>query len=166
MFNVPWVLPKYCNSGVFGTCKSYDLHNVTRFGKPPKCVIYDHLYIYMYIYPLAFMGNAVHEFMLAFGSHNPTHHGEKSFTSDLEMQGSNLRQIEAPCVPQPTTTVSESFLGWNNAWFALHALRNQPNEWEVTGCLPMCPQVKAYLTCWNHIPERKKRNRQTLKLCI
>ena len=66
---------------------------------------------------------------------------EKSFTSDLEMQGyqgSNLRQIEAPCVPQPTTTVSESFLGWNNAWFALHALRNQPNEWEV---LPMPPDV-------------------------
>lgn len=130
----------------------------------PQNVSFMIIYIYIYIHLLLWA-------MLCMNLCWPLDHiiqptMEKSFTSDLEMQGSNLRQIEAPCVPQPTTTVSESFLGWNNAWFALHALRNQPNEWEVTGCLPMCPQVKAYLTCWNHIPERKKRNRQTLKLCI
>lgn len=42
----------------------------------PQNVSFMIIYIYIYIYPLAFMGNAVHEFMLAFGSHNPTHHGE------------------------------------------------------------------------------------------
>lgn len=75
----------------------------------PQNVSFMIIYIYIYIHLLLWA-------MLCMNLCWPLDHiiqptMEKSFTSDLEMQGSNLRQIEAPCVPQPTTTVSESFLG-------------------------------------------------------
>lgn len=91
---------------------------------------------------------------------------EKSFTSDLEMQDSNLRQIEAPCVPQPTTTVSESFLGWNNAWIALHALRNQPNEWEVLLMPPDVSPGKSILNLLKSYTWKEKKETDKPWNCV
>ena len=82
MFNVPWVLPKYCNSEVFELTRVTICTMLLGFGQPPKCLMYDHLCIGIHLPLWA---------MLCMNLCWPLDHiiqptMEKSFASDLEMQ--------------------------------------------------------------------------------
>lgn len=107
----------------------------------------------VYTHALAFMGNAAHVCWPLDPIIQPN--TEKSFTdlADSVDWGSMRSAAHHHC---------ERILPWFST-HALHALRNQPNEWEVTKCLPMCPQVKAYWPA-EIIYLKGQRNRQRIEI--